>query len=376
MQPWFLVATLIVRLHLTCVDSEQRLRRHGGPRIDASWGDYVVDVKQGTAALRQLHTALVQLAVYLDAEPEMRGILLLVDPRISESRLRQESKGALGILRGDMRERIDVVVMRGDVFYGLPVDARAGLRGWLTMTADRESARRPGVRLKRPSAESQVLELLVHNWMWRAGPVTTRSLEAASGFSYPSVAAALKRLKPMLRRTSDRRVELSRFPREAWARHVAGAEDARSTLSFVDRSGQPRSPASLLGRLRRMTRTDVAVGGTDGARYFVPDLDVVGSPWLSLSQHCPRKRADVEFVRRLDPALSLRRAGAVEPPVLVVHCVQRPEPVFHRGPDDTWWADPVACLLDLHEMRLEAQASAFIAHFATKRADQSSEGRR
>jgi len=357
------------RLQVSSVSSSKRLRGPSDFRVDGRWEDHVVAVKHQPRALREVQGALLRLAMYLDAEPAQRGVLLLVEPWISEERLRNERTKALSVLREELRARLLVVAQRGGSLDGLPADADPGLATWLAEVASAESGRRTGVRLKRPSAESQVLELLVQRWMLGVGPVTTKSLEQDSGFSYPAVAAALHRLQPVLRRASDRRVELDRFPREDWARLVAGAQETRSTLWFVDRSGQPRSPDALRSRLQKLDRDDLALAGTDGARHHVPDLDVVGTPWMSLALHCPQRRADLRFVRRLDPALERRAVRSDEPPSLVIHCVQRPQTEFHRGGGGTLWADPVACLLDLHEMRLEAQASELVAHFAARRAE-------
>ena len=217
------------------------------PRVDGRWENYVVEVKHQTRALRVVQQSLLELATYLDAEPGKRGVLLLVEPRITDARLQDETTKALSVLREDIRDRVLVVAQREGTLDGLPACAEPGLTQWLAETASREGTRRTGVRLKRPSAESQVLELLVEHWMLRVGPVMTKSLEQDSGFSYPAVATALDRLQRVLRRTSDRRVELTQFPRDDWARLVAGARETRSTLWFVDRSGRPRSPRRTPG---------------------------------------------------------------------------------------------------------------------------------
>ncbi len=344
-------------------------RNDGTSGVDGRCSDHFVEVKYKTRAVREVQGALLRLAMYLDAEPERHGVLLLVEPSISRERIQIERTKTLGVLREDVRERLFVVVQRDGRLDGLPAGAERGLAARLEALASSETGRREGVRLRRPSAESQVLELLVQHWMLRSGPVTTKSLEQDAGFSYPAVAGALDRLRPVLRRTSDRRVELDRFPREDWARLVAGAEETRSTLWFVDRSGLPRSPEALKSRVQRLGRDDLAIGGTDGARHYVPELDVVGIPWMSLALHCPLRRVDLGFVRRLDPALERSRMRPDEPPSLVIHCVTRPGPAFLRGGDGTPWADPVSCLLDLHEMRLETQALQFVEHFAARRAE-------
>jgi hypothetical protein len=56
-----------------------------------------------------------------------------------------------------------------------------------------------------------------------------------------------------------------------------------------------------------------------------------------------------------------------ESPSLVIHALRRAESLFQPGEDGLPWADPVECLLDLHEARLESQALEFLNSFpATK----------
>jgi hypothetical protein len=51
----------------------------------------------------------------------------------------------------------------------------------------------------------------------------------------------------------------------------------------------------------------------------------------------------------------------------VIHALRRAESLFQPGEDGLPWADPVECLLDLHEARLESQALEFLNSFpATK----------
>lgn len=334
---------------------------------DGRWGPYLVEIKHDLRSMRQMHSAFMQLATYLDEEQQERALLVFVDPTISKRRLQFEGRRLTGLLRADLRERFSVVSVREGGIEGLPADAPDELRDWLGQLIGNRSRRKRGVPLRRPSARSQVLELLVQRWMVGAPPATTKWLEEASGFSYPSVASALRQLRTVLRRESDRRVGLTQFPRDEWARLVADADEGRSTFWFLDRSGQPRSQQALLSRLGRVDRVDIAIGGADGARHHVPDLDLIGSPWTSLSIHCPDGRADLEFVRKLDPALELSRAKPAEPPTLVVHCVQRPKSPFMNGAGGQRWADAVSCLLDLHEARLETAASTFVAHFEARR---------
>ena len=97
-----------------------------------------------------------------------------------------------------------------------------------------------------------------------------------------------------------------------------------------------------------------------GARYYDPEIDLVGLPRLDLTLHCPGPRVDLGFVEQLDPALEKTDARDASAS-LVVHLLRRKKSLFVQGEKDRQWADPVECLMDLHEARLEPQAKAFVS---------------
>jgi hypothetical protein len=76
---------------------------------------------------------------------------------------------------------------------------------------------------------------------------------------------------------------------------------------------------------------------------------------------------DWSFVERLDPELE-KTERRDEPAALAVHLVRRKVPLFQPGEGGMQWADPVECLLDLHEAHLEAQAKELLHFFSGKRA--------
>jgi hypothetical protein len=172
------------------------------------------------------------------------------------------------------------------------------------------------------------------------------------------VAAVVKRLSTAILRHADRRIELKHVPREEWARFFAVSDTARSTLRFADRSDEPSSANALLRRVRHLAPARVAVGGVTAARHYSPDLDLVGLPRLDLSIHAPDRDVDIEFVRRLEPALK-PVGDPTAPAVLAVHFVRHKEPLFVAA-DGLPWTDPVECLLDLYEAGLESQAFEFL----------------
>ena len=194
----------------------------------------------------------------------------------------------------------------------------------------------------------------------RLAPLTSRWLAEAAGCSYPTIASALEKLEKYLTRQTDRRVELKAFPKDEWSRLVANADKVRQTLRFADHSGQPRSIESLVSRLERVRTDDIAIAGVLGARRRYLALDLIGTPRLDLTIHCRTRKLDLSFLRQLDPALKPARSD--EPARLVIHTLRYPHIFFEKAPDGSVWADPVECLLDLHEMRLESQAKEFLQY--------------
>jgi hypothetical protein len=73
---------------------------------------------------------------------------------------------------------------------------------------------------------------------------------------------------------------------------------------------------------------------------------------------------DLRFIEQLDPALK-RVADPLAPANVVVHAVSQVDPLFTPRDGGLAWADPIECLFDLHEARLDAQGSQFLAHLDT-----------
>ncbi|MBN1773935.1 MAG: hypothetical protein JXB32_21935 [Deltaproteobacteria bacterium] len=335
-------------------------------QVDGEIGRTLVEVKSGLDAVRNLHVGILQLALALEDSPQaQRGLLVVAAPTMSRARLQEEWQSAVRAIRRDLAGRLQLVLWDGDRFEGLPNDHDAAFRGALDRVVRRELERTP-VRARRGEAFYDVLKLLVHAWMTSSGAMTSAALAKAAGCSYPTVADAVRRLGAAIARRSYRSVELAYFPRDEWSALVAVSERVRSTIRFSDRSGQPRSFESLLRRFRSLGRSDVGVGGVSGAKHYVPGLDIVGLPRLDLVVHGRGARTGASFVEKLDPALR-RAEGRDEPIALAVHFLRRPEPLFVRGTDKLLWADPVECLLDLHDARLEPQALEFLQHFEERK---------
>lgn len=338
--------------------SEKRINlEYDALRADQS---AIAEVKHGVDALRGVRGALIELAYALGQHPGARAYLVLVDSAITEARLRREWDCSGSVLRPEVLDRISICLLASaeGSLRGIPDDPPEDVARWLRDVVDRKARRLPA-RVERTAYEFVVLKLLILQWLTKRQPVTTKWLMQTAGCSYPTVARVLKRLGSLVERQSDRRIALRFFPAEDFERLSAMSERARLTTRFVDQSGQPRSPDAYVRRLGNMNPQGVAIGGVLGAGRHVPRLDLVGAPRLDLSVHCYRKPYDLDFVKKLDPALKIEM-DPLKPANLVTHAVRHADPMFLQRDGNLPIADPLECLLDLREARLEAQASQFL----------------
>ena len=311
---------------------------------------------EDTAAVRVLRAELMVMATQLARHPGQTGMVRLLRPRISEKRLQEEWLAAAEALRPAILARLGLEVEFPDGrsrVFGVRRETPPDLRPAVSRS-------KPGhIRLSSRDLSFVVEKLLVWAWLTRRGPLTRKWLEQTAGCTYPTVAAVVTRLGGAVHRHPDRRIELKHVPRAEWARFFALSGEARCTMRFADQSGQPSTASALLHRLRALAPKGVAVGGVAGARAYHREIDLVGLPRLDLSVHSPGRDAGIGFVGRLDPAL-VRVKDPSAPAQLVLHFVRHAAPLFSPSSGGLPWADPVECLLDLHEAGLEAQALEFL----------------
>ncbi len=316
----------------------------------------MVAVKANLTAARGLRDALTCLAITLAEEQQKRGYLLLLDPGLSKAFLEAELRQIKTALRPEIAERLHLLVATGGRLAeragDMPPDDHQLLLRALNMQEEQRTL------LPKPNKQDEVFLLMLHQWVTGQGPMTSKWLEDRVGCLYRTVANAIDRLGHAVHRHSDRSVSLKYFPEQHWGHLLALAQKTRATMFYADASGQPRSLESLLQRLNRLKRKDVAVGGVLGTKRYYNELDIVGAPRLDLAIHCPGKHVDLSFLQGLDPALE-RIRDAHRPARLALHFVRRKHAFFDADPDGSQWADPVECLLELYSARLDQQARDF-----------------
>lgn len=331
--------------------------------VDARVGDALIEVKFGIDGIRGVRSSVLQVAFPISANPALQGYVVLADAKISLDRIRDEWQRIAAMLRPKVSERLSLCVLQKGEKTSIPAELPKKVWQMLDAVVAAERGRAGG---SRTDYAFVIQKLLIHCWFTSGRMVTTDWLARTAGCHYPAVARTLRALGGLIERSSDRKVRLRWFPEEEFMRMMATSAKARSTLRFRDESAQSRSIEAHVRRLEKLSPPGLAVGGVLVARHYFPALDLVGTPRLDLSLHCPGKHLNTDFIRELDPALK-PVTDPLQPASVVVHAVRHAEPLFAVRKGGLAWADPVECLLDLHEARLEAQARQFLVHLQSTR---------
>ncbi len=327
---------------------------------DGQFGKFLIEVKNNISATRTLKKIILDISYEL-INSNKEAILLLTDPKITKKRIEIELEKFKKIIRPEIADRLIVIVYENKKFITLGSDLNFDIESELFRFLP-QLIKKKGFRLNPTDIYFELLKVMIYQLFNNKGPLTTEWLaKNAIGCSYPPIAKALKNLGNYVKRHSDRRVELSHFPKDEWNKLLVMSDKVRSTINFTDISGQPRTPDLLLGKIRDLKRRDIGIGGVFGSIYYFPDLNISGSHRLDISIHSRNNEFDPEFIEYLDPGL--KKTNDPDDPVhLAVHFLRRKEPFFTSDKSGEIWADPVECLLDLHEAHLESQAEEFLNH--------------
>ena len=316
-------------------------------------------MKMEIDSIRTLRDAILELAFALGPHPNTAGYLVLVNPAVTTRRIVEEWQRLAVVIRSELRKRMTICVQSTDKqLVGLTSEILPEWRAWLSEVVQSRQVAASGAR-GRPDFAVIIEKLLLYQSLILRTPVTVSWLAKTAGCTYPTVAKSLDELGSLIDRNSARAVSLRYLPEKELASLFSRAEKARSTMRFADNSGQPRSPEQHLRRLEKLGMTGIGVGGVTAARHYLPSLDLVGTPRLDLSIHSASAVADASFIEQMDPALEPQHDSR-KPANVVVHMIRQADPLFMSRESGLSWVDPIECLFDLHESRLEAQATEFM----------------
>lgn len=306
---------------------------------------------------REIVAAATQLAVGCRRLRAGHGVLAWWCATFSPRRVRETWDALASVLAPDVASRLQLVMVSPAEQLVIPegppgTQIADAIRGASTVVAE-------GTSTARPDRSYEVMKILFMRWLRRDPPISMGELMSVSGLSHPTVATRVRELGSAVERTSNRGVALRALPAAAWNELLALSPRVRRTVGYEDRSGRAPDPRALIERLKRLRPPHVALGGVIAARHWQPSFDLDGVPRIDLELHTPTGGASLGFLHRLDPALGPVRDDAA--PSLVVHQVTRASSFFETDPAGGLpLADPVEVLLDLHQLRLHAQADELV----------------
>lgn len=332
-------------------------------------GRTAVEFLKSSPGSRGLFAATMQLAIFLARNSQVeRGCLVLGHTRLSPDRLRKEWDNSKCVLKDSVSCRLTLITVEDGESWTDSDEPyiRRIAQAFEFIAQDQRDHHGHLVRIgSRPGQKFyEILKLLICRWLQKQGPIPIGRLAKDVGCSSPTVRKSLERvsLRKSLGFTSSRSVELNAFPHDAWNELLALSATMRKSFRFRDKSGDRPNPGGLLRRLEKTKPRHLALGGVSSARFWHPDFDLHGTPRLDLLYHAPGGEADLEFVNKLDPALTLDDDPSASP-ALVIHPIVRAASLFAESTGGRIpWADPVETVLDLCDMSLTAQANQLLTH--------------
>jgi len=314
-------------------------------RWDGPSGPILVEIIR-TSSVRDVRGALVALAYRVQADPAIReAVCVVVDSRLSATRLQEELDRFRGVLRLEIADRI----------HWLTDPGAAGHRpeafgAWLAERAAAE--RRRGKAAQLPPRQI-VVAALAQLRLRNEPPVTVKRLQEISGASYPTVAAVLKDFidRGWLEDGGERGVRLRPLTAREWMDLARDQARLRKVQWFTDPTGLA-SPDQLAKRLAHLQASgalprSIRIGGVSGAAQHFPALDITAAPRLDLST----EEDAVHLAAMLDAGLR-PKTRPEQRVVLAVHTSREPGP---HPPER--WAGELECLADLIEMGYTREAT-------------------
>ena len=314
-------------------------------RWDGPEGPIVVEIIR-TSSVRDVRGALLALAYRVQADPTIReAVCVVVDSRLSATRLQEELDRFRSVLRPEIADRIHWLTDPGAAGH-----RPEAFRAWL---AERIATERARGRAPQSPPRQIVIAALAQLRLRSEPPVTVKRLQEISGASYPTVAAVLKDFtdKGWLEDGSERGVRLRPLTAREWMELAREHARLRTVQWFTDPTSLA-SPDQLTKRLAHLQESgalprSIRIGGVLGAAQHFPALDITAAPRLDLST----EEDAVHLAAMIDAGLR-PKTRPEQRVVLAVHTSRQPGP---HPPER--WAGELECLADLIEMGYAREAA-------------------
>lgn len=319
--------------------------------------DVLAEIRR-TSTARDVREGLLALAYAIDsAARPATGLCVIVDSRLSMSRLEDELRRFRSIVRSEVAHRIYLAAAKtGQTLHlngevpELPEQFLSALYG----AVQDEAAGNASTRVTR----QQVKAVLVERALCCLPPMTLAELRRQTGASHQTASAALTELLQLNIVAGERNGPIEvRLQPKALLKVADEHAAVRKELRYADPSGLARTPSAMADRLLTLRSKGAAgkvvISGVLGALRLFPDLNITASPRLDLSVY----DNDLRFVPKLDAGL-VDADTAKRKPLLVLHLQRdcRPPESIARAPE---LAARLDCLADLEQLGLQAEAEEF-----------------
>lgn len=292
---------------------------------------------------RELRTLLLDAAYVIQSQPEFTDVhVYLHNCTLARKRIELEFEQFKRIARANIMQRILIHDLRN-----IKPDEHLVMRGQ-AQVGDTTS--------RKPASASQeaVLAYLLQRHLQAKPGVSIGTIATATKASLPTIYKVLNAYAHCIEREpEDKLLSLRNFSNKDWL-YWMQRTNRLSSVCFIDHSGAPRSATKLAKGLARLQRDDLAVGGLMGALHHLPALDATSSPQLDILVHGTR-RTDLSFIKEIDPGLE-QHSGRAELAHVVVHFIDRPNPLFERQGGHNWGALP-DCIANMQKAGLTHQVN-------------------
>jgi hypothetical protein len=319
------------------------IRRGSGGILETvdAHGTHIQLQSQDLKNTRDLRTLLLDAAYRLQAQPDIADIhIYLFGCTLAKKRVAMEVEQFRSITHSHIASRI------------ILHDARATVQSSVTPVLGGPPLVSESTRKPTTASQEAVMAYLLQRHLQSLPGVSIGTVAAETKASLPTIYKVLNTFEHCIKKDpEDKMLRLRDFAQNDWL-HWIQRTNQLSSVYFIDRSGSPRSASKLAKGLARLQRKDLAVGGLMGALHHLPALDATSSPQLDILVHGTR-RADLSFVAEMDPGLE-RFEGRAEMASVVVHFIDRPNPMFEHRANQYWGSLP-DCIANMQKAGLTHQ---------------------
>ncbi|MBZ0264821.1 hypothetical protein K8I28_09140 [bacterium] len=343
------------------IRQEQDLKKYLGFQADAEKAFFGLKLVFEPKSIRNLRANLLGMAYWLSLHNGKSGIVVLVRSQISKTRLLSEWELLKKSIHPSVISRYYLIFEEEGKFSSFSRELHTNQQAWIrdilknkNQTEIKESSK-PRKTVSAPAAYYNILKILINEWIFERGSVTSSWLMEVSGYSYPTVKKALDRMGSELKRSSSRSVQFDSFPKDEWAKLCAVSDEIQPLLQYSKPQLSESNFSEYIEKFQGQDDSTVALAGLHGLEYHFPEVDLPKASSLYIAVHQQNAESIDELMKSIDPELTRSIEGSHQKNVYV-RIIETVDSFFSDEPDGFQIADPVHCLLDL----VDAGQTAFV----------------